>query len=132
MTDALEDAVPTSNELIDRAIRAWRTSQVVFESASWQGKPEARAIAEEIAEKHPELEPQLIGLSADSNQLVAAYALLALDLMNSRWLHSLPTELLSRTSKITLSAGSFRSSATLSEFARQLHKRSVARSVPLS
>src|SRR5262245_49901614 len=84
--------------LVQRAIPLWRKAQVLYQGLSWRGQPEALAIAEQIGAGHPECEPMLSALLLESNQLIVAYALLALELMQSSVLLNLPAELLQRRS----------------------------------
>ena len=116
-------------ELVDRTIAVWRKAQVLHEGPSWNGVPEARAIAEQIAAAHPECEPALASLLLDSCQLVAAYALLTLELMRSPLLKNLPSEVLQRRSNVTSVTGSFKTTMDLGGFARQVQKRALGRSI---
>jgi hypothetical protein len=68
--------------------------------------PPARHMAE-ILKDHPALEVKLIELLNHKSQLVVAYSLLALEMMDSPAVGSLPTALLERKEKITLMMGSF-------------------------
>ena len=113
------------SDAIDRAVAVWKKAQVVYQSPSWEGKPEPRALAERIASKHRDCEDKLLPLLADDNQLVVAYALLTLQLMGSQSLGSLPAAVLKRQSKITLKTGSFSISTDVGGFARQLQKGAV-------
>jgi len=114
-------------ELLDRAIGAWQKAQVLHEAPSWKGQPKARAIVEELAASHPECEPALTSLLFDSRQLVVAYALLTLELMQSPSLQNLPTELLQRRSNITLVCGSIKTAMDLGGLARRVQKRAKGR-----
>jgi len=107
---------------------AWRKAQVLYETPSWKGQPEARAIAEQIAGSHPECEPALASLIQDSSQLVAAYALLTLELMKSPVLQNIPPDVLQRRSKVTLVCGSVKTTMDLGGLARQIQKRAGERS----
>lgn len=114
-------------ELLNRAIVVWRKAQVLYETPSWKGQPEARAIAEQIAGSHPECEPALASLILDGSQLVAAYALLTLELMRSPVLQNIPLEVLQQRSNVTLVCGSVKTSMDLGGWARQIQKRARER-----
>jgi hypothetical protein len=118
---ALEDGI-VDCEIVDRAVEAWKKAQVVYQSPSWEGRPEARAFVERIATEFRQCEHKLTGLLEHENQLVVAYALLTLQLMGSRRLRTLPAQLLERRSKITLRTGSFSTSMDLGGLVRQLQK----------
>jgi hypothetical protein len=108
--------------LVDKAVKVWRKAQIVHLTPSWQGQPEARVLVEKLA-LHPEYESSLVDLLAAPSQLVVAYSLLTLELMGSRRLRELPSELLTNRSNITLSLGSFRNGMDLGSLARQVQKR---------
>jgi hypothetical protein len=118
---------PQDGALLDSAVRIWRKAQIVHQSPSWENRPEARAIAEEIA-RHPEYESALFDLLADSNQLVVAFSLITLEMMGSSRLRELPIELLENRSNITLLFGSFVNKMDLGGLARQIQKRAAATS----
>lgn len=118
------EAPPVEKTPLDRAVRVWRKAQIVHQTPSWDGRPEARAIAEEIAQ-HPEYEPLLLDLLADPSQLVAAYSLMALELMGSARLKELPAGLLANRSNITVAVGSVRIGMDLGGLARQVQKRAA-------
>jgi hypothetical protein len=114
-------------EILARAIALWRKAQVLYQAPSWNGQPEPRAIAEQIANSHPECEPALGRLILDSNQLVAAYALLTLELMKSPILQNLPSEVFQRRSSVTVVCGSIKTAMDLGAWARQVQKRAIGR-----
>ena len=113
----MKSTQPQSNgsvrDALLRAVEVWKKAQVVHEWPSWEGRPEARAIAEQIALNHPECEQLLVNQLSAANQLVVAYALLTLELMNSPILRNLSPELLQRRSQITLVCGSFKNAMDL-------------------
>jgi hypothetical protein len=115
------------SDLIDRATKVWQNAQLVYQSPSWDGKPEARAVAEEIGSTCPQCEPALVSLLCHESQLVVAYALLTLEMMGSAALLELPAEVLHRRSNITVSSGSFRIAMDVGGLARQIQKRALAR-----
>lgn len=115
---------PQDGALLDGAVRIWRKAQIVHQSPSWENRPEARAIAEEIA-RHPEYESALFDLLTDSNQLVVAYSLMTLELMSSSRLRELPAELLTNRANITIIMGSFANKMDLGGLARQIQKRAA-------
>jgi hypothetical protein len=115
-----------ASDLLDEAVEHWKHSQVVHQSPSWNGQPEARALAERIASDSPESEQRLFELLGHENQLVVAYALVTLQLMNSARLVEIPRNLLESRSRVTLIAGSFSTSTDLGSLARQIQKRSRA------
>jgi hypothetical protein len=119
------DVSSASETLLAKAVPVWRKAQIVHQAPSWEGRPEARAIAEELAD-HPEYEPFLFGLLADPSQLVVAYSLMTLELMGSIRLKELPPDLLTNRSKITLMVGSFRIGKELGGLAREVQKRAMA------
>lgn len=116
------EASPSSRALSERATSIWRRAQLVRSAPSWEGLPEARAVAEEVA-RDPENATWLIELLGDPSQLVVAYSLLTLELMGSHHLKDLPSELLTNRSTVTLVEGSFRNSMDLGGLARQIQKR---------
>lgn len=122
MMDPVEPIGREEAEVLRQAVAAWRRAQVVHQTPSWEGQPEARAAAEKIA-LHGRFESPLLGLLANSNQLVVAYALIALELMGSDRLASLPETLLANRSNLTLQFGSIRNAMDLGGFARQVRKR---------
>jgi hypothetical protein len=124
----LEARSTQARDLVDYAAGLWRKAQVLYETASWEGQPEARAIAEQIAASHPECEPLLVSLLLDSSQLIAAYALLTLELMGSPSLQNLPPVLLERRSNVTLIYSGIKTSMDLGGLARQVQKRARHRS----
>ncbi len=124
----VEDRPTQGRNLLEHAAGLWRKANVLYETASWEGQPEARAIAEQIAASHPECEPLLVSLLLDSSQLVAAYALLTLELMRSPSLQDLPPALLERRSNVTLIYSGIKTSMDLGAFARQIQKRARHRS----
>jgi hypothetical protein len=114
---------PQQNEaLLEDAVAIWSKAQIVHQSPSWEHRPEARFLAEEIA-RQPEYESGLVNLLANPNQFVVAYSLITLELMGSRRLRELPVELLSNRSNITLCLGSVRVGMDL---ARQIQKRAAS------
>ncbi len=119
------DVTSAGETLLAKAVPVWRKAQIVHQAPSWEGRPEARAIAEELAD-YPECEPFLFGLLADPNQLVVAYSLVTLELMGSGRLKELPPDLLTNRSKITLMVGSVRIGKELGGLARELQKRAMA------
>jgi hypothetical protein len=119
------DVSSASETLLAKAVPVWRKAQIVHQAPSWEGRPEARATAEELAD-HPEYEPFLFGLLADPSQLVVAYSLMTLELMGSIRLKELPPDLLTNRSKITLMVGSFRIGKELGGLAREVQKRAMA------
>jgi hypothetical protein len=126
MTEPGQCSEARDRGFLDRVVNAWRKAEVIHQSPSWNGQPEARALAEEAA-LHPEHEAQFFELLGDPNSRVAAYALLALDLMRSERLTDLPEALLANRSKLTFHFGSFRSTNDLGGFARQIQKLASAR-----
>ena len=120
-----QDGSSEGETLLDKAVRVWRKAQIVHMAPSWDGRPEARAIIEELA-CHAESESSLFGLLKDPSQLVVAYSLMTLELMGSNRLKELPPALLANRSKITLMAGSFRMDMDLGGLARDVQKRAMA------
>ena len=126
MTDSDSESQPAfdpSARALAHALRLWRRSQIVYESPAWQGEPEPRGAAEAIAAAHPELHDSLVALLDDPNQLVAAYALITLELMRSSILGRLSESLLQRRDKVTCVMGSFSQPMDLGGFARRIRKK---------
>ena len=119
------EALTADGALHELALRSWRKAQIVHQTPSWEGQPEARAIGEELA-RNPENEAWLFDSLGDSNQLVVAYSLLALELMGSPRLGELPSALLTNRSNITLASGSVRIGMDLGGLARQIQKRATS------
>jgi len=124
MTTPAKSPVPGDTEILRKAAASWRSAQIVHQSPSWEGRPEARALAEEVALQRG-LETPLWELLDDPNQLVVAYALIALELMGSDKLADLPETLLANRSNLTLQFGSIRNAMDLGGFARQVRKRAM-------
>jgi hypothetical protein len=114
-------------DLVDRAVALWRKAQVLYEASSWEGRPEARATAEQIAASHPECEPLLASLLFDNSQLVAAYALLTLERMRSSVLQDLPSAVLESRSNVALVYSGIKTSMELGILARQVQERARKR-----
>jgi hypothetical protein len=105
-----EDSEPLTSkgaDLITIAVGLWRGAQVLYGTPAWEGRPEARAISEEIAERHPECEDDL----------------------KRKFVENLPAELLARKASITISEGSFRTKMDLGGLARQIQKQCRARAI---
>ena len=119
------DVSSAGETLLAKAVPVWRKAQIVHQAPSWEGRPEARAIAEELA-GYPECVPFLFNLLADPSQLVVAYSLMTLELMGSSRLKELPPDLLTNRSKITLMVGSVRIGKELGGLAREVQKRAMA------
>ncbi len=109
-------------DLLTDAVEAWKKAQTVRDSPSWNGRPEGRHFAEVLSGRR-DLEPQLCVILNHENQLVAAYAILTLELMDSKVVGDLPKELLGRKEKVTVIMGSFANKMELGAFARQRRKR---------
>lgn len=120
------DPSRSGEDLLDRAVRAWRKAQVVHYGLSRDGRPEATALAEEVA-RRAEFEPSLFDLLGDPSPLVAAHSLMALELMGSGGLQGLPAELLADRSKIAMQVGSVRIDADLGGLAREIQRRARRR-----
>lgn len=118
MTDSPEE----QQDELSLAVAAWRKAQVLYYSVSWKGRPAARHFAEVLSFR-PDLEGKLIELLKAENQLVVAYSLLTLELMNSSALGTLPDDLLERKAKVTIREGSFSDQMELGAFARHVKKR---------
>lgn len=112
---------------LERAVVLWRKAQVVHEGPTRLGFPEPLEAMLEIARGHLECHDGLVRLLSDTNQLVVAYALLALEMLGSGVVENLPEGLLGRREKITIDIGSFRSSMDLGGLARQVQKRARQR-----
>lgn len=121
-----QPAIPDDQQqtgLLAKAIKAWSKAQVLYTAPAWNGQPPARALAEEIAQSHPEYEPHLVSHLLDENQLVVGYSLMTLALMGSKALRDLPSAVLDRRSGVTLISGSMKQAMDLGGFARQLQKQ---------
>jgi len=115
-----------ASALLTEAAEVWAKAQVVYESSSWEGNPQARALVEQIS-RLPECHEGLLALLSSPRQLVVAYALHTLELMNSPVLAELPDELLERRQQVTSLCGSFKMSMDLGGLARQIRKRARER-----
>jgi hypothetical protein len=125
-TEPPADDQAADQALVERAVSVWVKAQVVHQEPAWEGRPQARAVAEELA-RRPDCEPLLLGLLGHGSQLVVAYALLTLELMGSPALRSLPAPLLERSSRVKLVMGSFGNGMTVGDLARQVQKRASER-----
>jgi hypothetical protein len=114
--------MPEAIALLDEAARIWAKAQIVYESPSREGHPQARALVEQLAHL-PECHDGQLALLSSPSQLVVAHALQTLELMGSRALAELPDELLGRREQVTFQCGSFRNSMDLGGLARQIRKR---------
>lgn len=121
--------MPEASRLLDEAVRVWAKAQVVYDSPSWKGHPPARALVEQVASV-PECHDGLVALLSSSSQLVVAYTLRTLELMDSPALAALPDELLERRQQVTFLCGSFKNSMDLGGLARQIRKRARATAEP--
>lgn len=118
---AVCDTVDSQEDLLAKAISEWEGAQYLFAAPAWNGQPLARHFAE-LLRGHADLEARLVELFSHRSQLVSAYSLLTLDLMDSRELEHLPGSLLERREKITKLMGSFADKMELGAFARQMQK----------
>jgi len=116
----------SEDSILEQAVEEWGKAQVLVDSPAWNGQPVARHLAEILKDRH-DLEIKLIELVNHKNQLVAAYSLLTLNLMDSTGLGNLPPELLQREDKITQKMGSFADKMELGAFARHIQKQWLAR-----
>ena len=116
-----------ASAVLDHAARVWAKAQLVWEEPSWEGQPEARAVAEKVAAGPLEWQEALVGLLSSPNQLIVAYALLTLEMMGSLALAELPEELMSRPGRVTFQCGSFRNAMSIGDYARQLRKQARQR-----
>ena len=107
--------------ILKRAIEEWCNAQVLFNCPTWRGQPVARHLVEQLRH-HPEIDEELIMLLSHKCQLVVAYSLVTLDMMDSPAVGNLPVELLARTEKITEVTGSFREKMELGAFARRTER----------
>lgn len=117
-----DDGTGRGSALLERAIPIWRKAQVFYAYPSWEGEPRAVAMAEEIAQSHPECETALATLLLDPSQLVAAYALRTLETMESPLLQEIPPEVLQRRSRVTFTSGSIKWTTDLGWMARRAQR----------
>jgi hypothetical protein len=115
--------------LLEQATQVWAKAQVVYDSPGCGGHPPARALVERIAQI-PECRGGLLALLSSPSQLVVAYALRTLELMNSPSLADLPDELLERRQQVTFLCGSIKTAMELGGLARQICKRARERGRP--
>lgn len=111
----------SDEDLLTKAVEEWERAQILFAGPAWNGQPEARHFTELLRDRL-DLESELVELLNHKSQLVAAYSLIALDLMDSQALENLPGSLLGRHEKITTHMGSFSDKMELGAFARQIQK----------
>jgi hypothetical protein len=119
---AASDEIASDEELLTKAVAEWEAAQILFAGPAWNGQPMARHLAELIGDR-PSLEPKLVQLLGHESQLVSAYSLLTLDLMDSRFVEHLPGNVFGRREKITTLMGSFSDKMELGAFARHIAKR---------
>ncbi len=112
----------SEDHIFSRAVKAWGRAQELVNSPSWNGEPAARHLAEVLKDRR-DLESKLIELLNHKNQLVVAYSLLTLQMMDSAGLENLPPDLLQREGKITQRTGCFANQLELGAFARQVQKQ---------
>jgi hypothetical protein len=116
------DEVEANEDFLAKAINVWKRAQILFLGPAWNCQPEARYVAELLRDR-VDLEMKLIELLKHESQLVSAYSLVVLDLMDSQELGQLPEGLLGRKEKITTHMGSFSDKMELGAYARQIQKR---------
>jgi hypothetical protein len=112
--------------LFERALVLWSKPQMIRESRSWKGQPEARALCEILAERISESEPLLYSGLSHSNQHMVAYCLLSLDLGSSPRLCDLPEGLDSDKRHVSMIFGSFINQMQIGDLARKLRKKHSA------
>jgi hypothetical protein len=117
-------SVPSGSEdhIFARAVKQWGRAQILFDSPAWNGEPVARHLAEILKDRH-DLEIRLIELLNHKNQLVVAYSLLTLQMMDSAGLENLHADLLQREGKIFRVRGCFADKIELGALARQVQKQ---------
>ena len=119
--DFMKNNSNTEQDEFSLAVAEWRRAQVVFCSPSWKGRPLARHYCENLSSK-PEFKDKLAALLSDKNQIVVAYVLLTLDLMQSETSLTVPEELFGRRDQITTMTGSFANKSEIGAFAKHLRK----------
>lgn len=117
----MSDSTQSKESILDKAVKEWEKSQVLFMSPPWNGQPAASHMVEVLI-NHAEMEKSVVSLLSHKNQLVVAYSLLTLTRMDSAILGSLPADLLDRKEKITQMMGSFADKMELGAFARHVQK----------
>jgi hypothetical protein len=117
--------------ILDQAVRLWEKAQILYTAPTRSPQlPEQLAIAERIAAEYPQFHDAVVNLLSSSHQLVVAYSLMTLRIMNSPILAELSEELLNRREKVTVSAGCFVNSMDLGGLARQYRKEARRRVEP--
>lgn len=119
---AVDSKKDQQDPLLMEAVREWETAMVLCRGPAWKGKPAARHFVDLLKER-PDLEQELVKLFDHKRQLVTAYSLFALELMDSKTLEHLPESLLARKEKVSIRMGSFGDKMELCAFARHLQKR---------
>ena len=123
---ATDEVTNSQEDLLAKATVEWEQAQFLFIERAWRGKPVASHYVE-VLKTRSDLEPELVKLLSHPSQLVAAYSLLTLDLMDSSAVGVLPEVLLKRSEKLTKLMGSFADKMEFGAFARQIQKQWLAR-----
>ena len=114
--------------ILDRAVGLWEKAQVLYATPTQSPElPAPLAVAQRIAGEYPQFHDALVSLLSSPQQLVVAYALMTLRMMNSPILAEVSDELLNRREKVTIAAGCFVNSMDLGGLARQYRKEAIRR-----
>lgn len=113
---------PEGPDELEEIVRTWSKAQVMYDVPSFEGVPRARYLAESTAASRPDLKEALLDLSTHENQLVAAYAILTLRLMDPESLALVPESVGSRKDRVTLQQGSFRLTTNLGDWLRRMRR----------
>jgi hypothetical protein len=121
-----DDACENIEALISQAVEVWKNGQTVNLSPIWKQHPQGHYLAKVLAER-PDCEARLGEFLTHENELVVAYSLVALEMMDSRLLARLPKDLLERKQLFTSVRGSFGIEVELGEFANEIQKKWCAK-----
>lgn len=108
--------------LILRAVEVWKHDQLVNLTTTWKQEPQGHYLAETLS-KRLDCEASLGQLLSHENEIVVAYSLVALEIMDSTLLGRLPNELIERKQFFTRLEGSFAIDYELGEFAKEIQKQ---------
>lgn len=118
---ATSDAYENIEDLISRAVEVWKHDQLVNLSPTWKQQPQGHYLVETLA-KRRDSESRLGELLSHENELVVAYSLVALQMMDSALLGRLPKGLLESKQWIRKLRGSFAIDLELGEFAKEIQE----------
>ena len=110
------------DDLISQAVEVWGHRRVVSLSMVGRQSPTGYYLAKVLSER-PESEAKLGELLSHNNQIIVAYSLIALKMMDSALLGRLPKKLLDNKQLFTVVKGSFGEEYGLGEYAREIQQQ---------